>query len=68
MDHGSLSLLVSITSLAISATAAWFTLFHHGAVRMTRPTTIFFGPDGKTFSGSPKVYLRTLLFSTSKRG
>jgi hypothetical protein len=34
---------------------------------MTRPTTIFFGPDGKD-GGDPKVYLRTLLFSTSQRG
>lgn len=34
---------------------------------MTRPTTIFFGPDG-TGRSSPKVYLRTLLFSTAKRG
>lgn len=38
---------------------------------MTQPTIIFFGPDGSTgkgVAGPPKVYLRTLLFSTSKRG
>ena len=38
---------------------------------MTQPTIIFFGPDSprsKTEAGAPKVYLRTLLFATSKRG
>ena len=34
---------------------------------MTRPTVIFFGPDAGP-STSPKVYFRSLLFSTSKRG
>ncbi len=32
---------------------------------MTQPTVVFFGPDEL---GSPKVFLRTLLYSTSKRG
>jgi hypothetical protein len=37
---------------------------------MTQPTVIFFGPDGGTSNREPraKVFLRTLLFSTSKRG
>ncbi|MGR3838912.1 MAG: hypothetical protein ACU0A2_11235 [Cognatishimia sp.] len=38
---------------------------------MTNPTTIFFGPDGTNLPGisaPPKIYLRTLLFSTGKRG
>jgi len=37
---------------------------------MTQPTVIFFGPDGglPTREPRPKVFLRTLLFSTSKRG
>ncbi|MBV8810659.1 MAG: hypothetical protein JO033_18475 [Acidobacteriaceae bacterium] len=38
---------------------------------MTQPTVIFFGPDvprAREDAPSPKVYLRTLLFSTSKRG
>ena len=34
---------------------------------MTRPTTIYFGADGSV-DPSPKVYLRTLLYSTAKRG
>ncbi len=38
---------------------------------MTQPTVIFFGPDAPRAHDDallPKVYLRTLLFSTSKRG
>lgn len=60
-----LSITLSVLALAISATTAWLTLFRRGTVKMTQPTVIFFGPDSPQ---SPKVYLRTLLFSTSKRG
>ena len=36
---------------------------------MTQPTTIFFGPDGPRFNGQKnKIYLRTLLYCTAKRG
>lgn len=38
---------------------------------MTQPTVIFFGPDGSPREGEPrrlKVFLRTLLFSTARRG
>lgn len=38
---------------------------------MTQPTVIYFGPDKARPSeraAPPKVYLRTLLFATSKRG
>ena len=36
---------------------------------MTQPTVVFFGPDGPSFEhGKNKVYLRTLLYSTAKRG
>jgi hypothetical protein len=38
---------------------------------MTQPTVIFFGPDtprSQSAEPSPKVYLRTLLFATAKRG
>ena len=38
---------------------------------MTQPTVIFFGPDtprSPREAAAPKVYLRSLLFSTSKRG
>jgi hypothetical protein len=38
---------------------------------MTQPTVIYLGPDASRSKDDPtlpKVYLRTLLFSTSKRG
>ncbi len=36
---------------------------------MTQPTVIFFGPDGVRFDGANnKIYLRTLLYSTAKKG
>jgi hypothetical protein len=65
------SATISVFALAISATTAWLTLFRRGSVRMTQPTVVFFGPDiprvpeGETF---PKVFLRTLLFATARRG
>ena len=66
-----ISLTVSVLALAVSAITAWLTLFRRGTVRMTQPTVIYFGPDtprpgGR--DGNPKIYLRTLLFATSKRG
>jgi hypothetical protein len=65
------SLVISIISLAVSATTAWLTLFRRGTVKMTQPTVIFFGPDTPRSPHDtplPKIYLRTLLFATSKRG
>ncbi|WP_178368492.1 hypothetical protein [Flavobacterium chilense] len=38
-----------------------------GFVKMTRPTIIYFGPDGKGEKHN-KVFIRTLLYSTSERG
>lgn len=37
---------------------------------MTQPTVIYFGPDGRGESAKapPKVYLRSLLYCTSRRG
>jgi hypothetical protein len=61
-----LSITISALALIISALTAWLTLFHRGTIKMTQPTIIFFGPDG--YSGPPKIFLRTLLFSTAKRG
>ena len=66
-----ISITVSVIALSISSLTAWLTLFRRGTVKMTQPTVIFFGPDApRTHDDSPppKVYLRTLLFSTSKRG
>ena len=65
-----ISISISAFALGISSITAWLTLFRRGTVKMTQPTTIYFGPDAPRANepSSPKVYLRTLLFSTSKRG
>lgn len=66
-----ISLTVSVLALAVSSTTAWLTLFRRGTVEMTQPTVIFFGPDAARSHDQiplPKVYLRSLLFATSKRG
>jgi hypothetical protein len=66
-----LSLAVSGVALAVSLLTAWLTFFRRGEVKMSQPTVIFFGPDTPrkgSISGKPKVYLRTLLYSTSKKG
>jgi hypothetical protein len=65
------SLTISVLALAVSSVTAWLTLFRRGTVKMTQPTVIFFGPDtprAREDTALPKVFLRTLLFSTSKRG
>lgn len=66
-----LSIAISELALGISAVNAWLTLWRRGAVRMTQPTVTFFGPDtprNRSEPSLPKVYLRTLPFSTSKKG
>ncbi len=66
-----LSITVSVLALGVSSLTAWLTLFRRGTVKMTQPTVIFFGPDNPRLSSEtplPKIFLRTLLFSTSKRG
>ena len=62
---------ISVLALAVSTGTAWLTLIRRGTVEMTRPTQIFFGADSSRWGDlriSPKVYLRALLFATSKRG
>lgn len=66
-----ISIGISFIALAVSVMTAWLTLFRRGELRMTQPTIIFFGPDGGSRSGRQphlKVFLRTLLYSTSRRG
>jgi hypothetical protein len=65
------SVTISVLALAVSSVTAWLTLFRRGTVKMTQPTVIFLGPDtprAREDTPLPKVFLRTLLFSTSKRG
>lgn len=65
-----ISATISVLALSISAVTAWRTLGRRGTVKMTQPTVIFFGPDSGRSNEAPlpKVFLRSLLFATSKRG
>ena len=45
----------------------WLTLLHRGKLRMTKPNVVFFGYDFSPKT-TAKIFLRTLLFSTSTRG
>jgi len=66
-----ISVTISILALCMSALTAWLTLLRRGTVKMIQPTVIYFGPDGprtREEPALPMVFLRTLLFATSKRG
>jgi len=62
-----ISLIISIVALTISGATFWLTKIKKGIVKMTRPTVIFFGPDGGG-QEHKKVFIRTLLYSTSEKG
>lgn len=67
-EPSSIAIVTSGAALAVSLITMWVTLFRRGALKMTQPTTVMFGPDGEHHDGDPKVYLRCLLYSTAKRG
>lgn len=62
-------MIISVVALVVSAATWWQTLLRRGDLRMTHPSVICFGPDGsQDTAGRGKVFLRTLLYSTSHRG
>jgi hypothetical protein len=60
----SFSSVLSVSSFIVSVTVAWLTLFRRGTLRMTQPVQIAFLFEGE----KPKIFLRTLLYATGKRG
>ena len=61
-----IAIVISVFSLMVSVVTVWLTLLRKGKLKMTQPTMVFFGPDGPI--GPQKVVLRTLLYSTARRG
>jgi hypothetical protein len=61
------SLTISILALLVSLATFYFTRIRKGTIKMTKPTVIFFGPDGPG-ANLNKVFIRTLLYSTSDKG
>ncbi len=60
------SIIISLLALVVSVTVAWLTLFRRGSLRMTRPVLVGFLYDQP--AGDPKIFFRSLLFATGKRG
>jgi len=58
-----ISVMISVVSLLLSLTVAWFT-FRRGSVGMTRPALVGFLSE----EGQPKIFMRSLLYATGKRG
>lgn len=58
-----ISVVISVVSLLLSLTIAWFT-FNRGSVGMTRPALVGFLSE----EGLPKIFMRSLLYATGKRG
>lgn len=64
---GLISIPISIVSLAVSLGTFWLAFVDRGRLKMTNPTIVFFGYDMAP-RATPKVFLRTLLYSTASRG
>src|SRR6266478_2627830 len=64
-----LSTAVSVVALAVSLFALWFSVLRRGKVCSTHPAFIAMRYDfvGKKFPQA-KIFLRSLLYSTGKRG
>jgi hypothetical protein len=59
------SLIISVVSLILSVVVAWLTLFRRGTLHMTQPVQVAFAYEDDS---KPKIFLRTLLYATGKRG
>jgi hypothetical protein len=63
------SIVIAAVALMVSITTAWLSLIRRGNLRMTQPTLVFFGPEvSNKGHRHNKVFFRTLLYSTSKKG
>jgi hypothetical protein len=61
-----MALTISIISLLVSLLTFWLTRMYRGTVKMTRPTIICL--LGQNEEDSPKIFIRTLLYSTADNG
>lgn len=62
-----ISIGLAALSFVLSAITLWLTYLRSGSLRMTAPTILFFGYDTVP-QITPKVFLRTLLYSTAAQG
>ena len=66
LTYDIMTLTISIISLIISGLTFWLTRIRKGTLKMTRPSIICF--LGKNGIDEPKIFIRTLLYSTSDQG
>ncbi|ODT75573.1 MAG: hypothetical protein ABS76_33710 [Pelagibacterium sp. SCN 64-44] len=60
--------IIAVVALVISASTFWLTHFNRGRLRLTRPMMFFFGWDNRDDDDTPKVTFRAALFSTASKG
>ena len=60
-------LIFSTIAIIISISTFYLTRLKIGNIKMTRPSIIFFGPDG-VGEKHKKIFIRTLLYSSSEKG
>ena len=60
------TLLMSVASLLLSCYALWVAQFNRGRLKMTQPNLVCLMRDMPR--GAPKIFLRTLLFTTGTKG
>ncbi|MEK7994694.1 MAG: hypothetical protein AAB403_12895 [Planctomycetota bacterium] len=58
---------ISLLALGVSTATMYFAWLRRGRLAMTRPAVVFFGYDVVP-ELTPKIFLRTLLYSTAQRG
>jgi hypothetical protein len=66
-----IAIAISLAALAISGLTLWLSFLRRGSVKMTKPSVIYFGPDGSRLESAirrPKIFLRSLMVADSKRG
>lgn len=59
--------VISLLSLGVSVVTMYFAWLRRGSLRMTKPSILFFGFD-ETPKRTAKVFIRTLLYSSSAKG
>src|SRR5437879_3251360 len=60
------TILLAAASFILSLYTLWVTQLHRGRLKMTRPSLVCFKREMP--SGRPKIFLRTLLFTTASKG
>lgn len=61
------SAAIALLSLGVSMATMYFAWLRRGRLAMTTPSIVFFGFD-MVPKATPKIFLRTLLYSTAQRG